>query len=74
MKLSISLPDEDVAFIDRFLQESADDSRSAVVQRAIAMLRAAELVDAYDAAFREWQASGEQEVWDAAVADGIPDR
>ena len=71
MKLSVSLPEDDVAFIDRFLEETEDDSRSAVIQRAIAMLRAAQLVDAYEEAFREWHDSGEGDVWDAAVGDGI---
>lgn len=71
MKLSVSLPDEDVAFIDAFLEASTDDSRSAVVQRAIALLRAAELADDYEAAFTEWQESGDAASWDARVGDGI---
>lgn len=74
MKLSVSLPDEDVAFIDAFLESSKDETRSAVVQRAIAMLRAAELVDEYESAFRDWQDSGEADVWDAVAGDGIAAR
>ena len=43
MKLSVSLPVDDVAFLDEFAQAAGMDSRSAVLQRAIAMLRAAGL-------------------------------
>ena len=71
MKLSISLPDEDVAFIDRFREDADDDSRSAVVQRAIAMLRAAELANQYEIAFRSWDGSEDAQLWDVAVGDGI---
>jgi Arc/MetJ-type ribon-helix-helix transcriptional regulator len=71
MKLSISLPSEDVVFIDSFLEASSDESRSAVVQRGIAMLRAAELADAYAEAFEEWQASGATDAWDVTAGDAI---
>lgn len=71
MKLSVSLPEEDVAFIDAFMASSRDESRSAVVQRAIAMLRAAELTDQYELAFRAWHGSGDAKAWDAAAGDGI---
>jgi hypothetical protein len=46
-------------------------SRSAVVQQAIAMLKAAELTDAYERAFEEWRVTGEAAVWDTAGGDGI---
>lgn len=74
MKLSVSLPDEDVAFLDEFAGLAGIDSRSAVVQRAIAMLRAAELADDYAAAFREWDASKEASTWDLGTGDGLTGR
>ena len=74
MKLSVSLPDEDVAFLDDFAGHAGIESRSAVVQRAIAMLRAAELADDYAAAFREWDASNEATIWDLGTGDGLTGR
>jgi len=73
MKLSISLPDEDVAALDRYMQAAGVPSRSAAIQRAIRMLRDPELEDAYGAAWGEWQASGEATAWEATTADGLAD-
>lgn len=71
MKLSISLPDEDVAFLDVFADRAGMPSRSAVVQQAIAMLKAADLADDYERAFEEWHETGEGAVWDTASGDGV---
>lgn len=70
-KLSVSLPESDVAFIDRYAAAHGVPSRSAAVQRAIALLRASELADAYLDAWQEWVAEGEAEAWEPAVDDGI---
>ena len=72
MKLSVSLPVDDVAFLDEFAQAAGMDSRSAVLQRAIAMLRAAELVDDYAGAFDEWGHSSDAPAWESAAGDGLP--
>lgn len=74
MKLSVSLPDEDVAFLDEFAGHAGIDSRSAVVQRAIAMLRAAELADDYSAAFGEWENSNNGSIWELGAGDGLTGR
>ena len=74
MKLSVSLPDDDVAFLDEFAEQAGIESRSAVVQRAIAMLRAAELASDYEAAFREWDASDDAALWERATGDGTAER
>jgi Arc/MetJ-type ribon-helix-helix transcriptional regulator len=74
MKLSVSLPDDDVAFLDEFAEQTGIESRSAVVQRAIAMLRAADLARDYEAAFLEWHASDDSGLWDRATGDGMLDR
>ncbi len=73
MKLSVSLPDDDVEFIDRYATEHAVESRSGVVQRALSLLRANELGDEYAAAWDEWQSS-EGDAWEPAVADGLEAR
>lgn len=70
MKLSVSVRDEDVEFIDRYADEHGVASRSGVVQRALALLRSAELSADYAAAWQEWSAP-DAEAWDVAVADGL---
>lgn len=71
MKLSVSLPDQDVEFLDRYARTQGYRSRSAVVHRAVRLLRATELGEAYADAWTEWSDSGEAEVWDGAVGDGL---
>ena len=71
MKLSVSIPDDDVVFLDEFAARAGMESRSAVVQQAIAMLKAAELTRDYVAAFDEWADSGDADVWEATTGDGL---
>ena len=73
MKLSISVPDEDVEFLDEYAATHGIASRSAAVQRAVRLLRASELGLAYEGAWTEWTASGDAEVWEAASGDGLRD-
>jgi hypothetical protein len=73
MKVSISLPEDDVAYIDEYALRVGASSRSAVLQQAVALLRLSELETAYDDAFHEWRASGEHDVWAATVSDGLAD-
>ena len=73
MKLSVSLPDEDVAFLDSYAASSGIASRSAVVHRAVRLLRAADLGAAYEDAWQEWATSDEAARWDGASADGLSD-
>ena len=70
MKLSVSISDDDVEFIDRYADEHGVDSRSGVLQRALSLLRVVELGDAYEAAWAEWEAD-DGAAWEAATADGI---
>lgn len=69
MKLSISLPEDDVAFVDGLAEEFG--SRSAVFAHAVRLLRNASLGDQYEQAWDEWEESGEAEVWEAVAGDGI---
>jgi Arc/MetJ-type ribon-helix-helix transcriptional regulator len=70
MKVSVSIPDEDVRFLDDYAREQGLDSRSAAVHRAVRLLRTAELGAAYESAWDEWAASDARD-WDATVADGL---
>lgn len=71
MKLSVSIPEEDVAVLDEYIRTSGLPSRSAAVQHAIRLLRLPDLEANYAAAWDEWEASGDRETWDGAVADGL---
>jgi Arc/MetJ-type ribon-helix-helix transcriptional regulator len=72
MKVSLSIPNVDVEFLDDYAHEHGIESRSAAVQRAIGLLRASELGDAYELAWKEWDESGEAEVWEPTAADALP--
>lgn len=71
MKLSVSLRDEDVEFLDAYARAQGYRSRSAVLHRAVRLLRAAESGAAYEDAWDEWQATGEADAWEATAADGL---
>jgi Arc/MetJ-type ribon-helix-helix transcriptional regulator len=71
MKISVSLPDEDVEFLDSYARAQGFESRSAVVHTAVRMLRSSKLGDAYADAWREWEESDDAELWDRIAADGL---
>ena len=71
MKLSISLPDEDLAFLDQYTKDAGLESRSAALQKAVRLLRTAELRAAYAAAWEDFDPSGDASLWEATVGDGI---
>ena len=71
MKPSVSLPGEDVAFLDAYADAHEMASRSAVVQQAIGALRREQLPNAYRQAWEEWGVSADAEAWDQAVGDGL---
>ena len=73
MKLSVSIPAEDVAALDEYARVAGLPSRSAVVQHAIRLLRQDGLDEDYAAAWDDWVASGEQAAWDVTAADGVAD-
>ena len=70
MKVSVSIPDEDVRFLDEYAREQGLESRSAAVHRAVRLLRTAELAEAYQAAWEEW-GSGDAADWDRTAGDGM---
>jgi Arc/MetJ-type ribon-helix-helix transcriptional regulator len=71
MKVSVSLPEDDVRFLDEFSEKLGLDSRSAAMQRAVRLLRTSELEVAYEVAFEEWASSPDAALWDRTSADGI---
>lgn len=70
VKLSVSISDEDVEFLDQYAAEHGVESRSGVVQKAVSLLRATELGDEYAAAWAEWTAA-DADAWDTAIGDGL---
>lgn len=71
MKVSVSLPGEDVRFLDEYAQEQGLESRSAALHQAVRLLRAAELGASYESAWNEWTAAGDAELWDRTAGDGL---
>jgi Arc/MetJ-type ribon-helix-helix transcriptional regulator len=71
MKVSVSLPEEDVEFLDAYAASEGIASRSAVVHKAVRLLRASGLGAAYEDAWAEWDESGAEAEWDATAADGL---
>lgn len=70
MKISMSLPDEDVTFLDAYVEEKSLPSRSAALHKAVRLLRASGLGIAYEAAWSEWGEENES-IWDATSSDGL---
>jgi Arc/MetJ-type ribon-helix-helix transcriptional regulator len=73
MKVSVSLPREDLEFLDEYARERGLESRSAAVRQAIRSLQVAEMSAAYEAAWREWTESGDERAWEPTTRDGLPD-
>ncbi len=71
MKVSVSLSEEDVAFLDEYARSQGGGSRSAAVQKAVRLLRNAGLDAAYEEAWSEWDESGDAAMWEPTAADGI---
>jgi Arc/MetJ-type ribon-helix-helix transcriptional regulator len=71
MKVSISLPDDDVDFLDQYAMNHGMGSRSAAVHKAVRLLRASGLGAAYEEAWADWETSGDDHVWEATVSDGL---
>jgi len=71
MKVSVSLPGDDVQFLDDYAKEQGLESRSAALHRAVRLLRTAELGGTYEGAWEEWAADGEAGLWDSTTSDGL---
>jgi Arc/MetJ-type ribon-helix-helix transcriptional regulator len=71
MKVSVSLPEDDIEFLDSYAHEQGIASRSAALHKAVGLLRAAQLGAAYEEAWEGWTTSGDADAWDTAVGDGL---
>lgn len=70
MKLSVSLSSDDVALLDDYARAAGLKGRSAVIQRALALLRQEGLGEDYAVAWEEWDNSGDRSAWDVTAGDG----
>jgi Arc/MetJ-type ribon-helix-helix transcriptional regulator len=71
VKLSVSLPKDDIEFLDTYAEDAGYPSRSAALHHAVTVLRSGQLAGAYEDAWQDWEASGEGEAWEAVTADGL---
>lgn len=71
MKLSVSLPEDDVALLDEHARRLGLRSRSAALRQAIRLLRRSDLEHDYAAAWESWDSSGEREAWEGVTGDGM---
>jgi Arc/MetJ-type ribon-helix-helix transcriptional regulator len=71
MKVSVSLPEDDIEFLDEYARDQGIESRSAAVHKAVGLLRTAQLAAAYEDAWESWDASDDAAAWEATTADGL---
>ncbi len=71
MKISISLSDNEVTFLDHYARSRGVKSRSAVVRRAVQLLHSVSLADDYACAFDESIEDTDVHVWDHSTGDGL---
>jgi hypothetical protein len=69
VQLRVSLPEEDVAFLDAYARANGNQSRSAVLHLAIFTFRGAQLTGSYEEAWSEWALTAEAAEW-AGRAEG----
>lgn len=67
----MSLPDEDVEFLDQYAVDHGIGSRSAAVQQAVRLLRASGLGAAYEDAWSDWAREDDAALWASTSADGL---
>ena len=71
VKVSMNLPEADVDFLDAYAREQGFGSRSAVLRKAVRLLRALGLDDAYEDAWNQWESDGEEAIWDKSSSTRI---
>ena len=71
MKLSVSLPADDVAVLDEHARRTGLRSRSAALHQAVRLLRQSGLEEDYASAWDDWEGSGDGPVWEAVTDDGL---
>ena len=71
MTISVNFPDEDLEFLDANAQAEGFQSRSAVLHKAVRLLRETTLDSAYEEPFQDWEGTSEARDWEVTVNDGI---
>lgn len=71
MKVSVSLPSEDVEYLDAYALAQQLGSRSAALHKAVRLLRAAELGAEYESAWDEWDPDEDARAWEQTASDGL---
>lgn len=71
IKLSISVDQNFAPFIERYQQQHTIRTKSEVVERALELLRKAELQEAYRQAAQDWLENPDAKLWENTVADGL---
>jgi Arc/MetJ-type ribon-helix-helix transcriptional regulator len=71
MKVSVSLPEDDIRYLDTYARSQGIESRSAVLHRAVSLLRESELESSYADAWASWDSSPDAPAWDSTSADGL---
>lgn len=71
MKVSVSLPSDDIQFLDDYAQTQGLESRSAALHRAVRLLRVAELGPSYESAWDEFAHEDDGALWEATSGDGL---
>ena len=67
MKVTVSLPEEDVEVLDAYAKDHGITSRSAVVRKAVRLLRDSTLGADYEDAWATWSAD-DNELWQSVAA------
>ncbi len=62
-----------MAVLDEFARTAGLPSRSAAVHHAVRMLRLPDLEQDYEAAWQEWETSGDEAAWSVSATDGVAD-
>ena len=70
MKVSVSLPNDDIEFLDAYAARFGIQSRSAALHKAVRLLRTSELGGAYEDAWATWAISDDSTMWDSTIGDG----
>ena len=71
MKRSVNLTERNDTFISDLLARGRGDSRSALVNEALDLMREKILSSDYAKTLEEWHESGEATAWDVGQADGL---
>jgi len=66
-------PEEDVEFLDSYAGSQGFTSRSAVLHKAVRLLRASGLGGAYEEAWQEWTTDEEAGLWTKRLTTVLPD-